>query len=196
MDQQTYHGPIKPDDLAHALVSEFNHGNLAAQKIGQGDQVLVQIATRERRGSGGHTALTVSLVQVEDGVTVSLGQQQWLGAAVNLAQAGLAALFNPLSLLHTLDDIAQDVSSLTLPQQIWAAVERYAQGVGAALTISERLRSVVCKYCGVANPVGVGTCSACGAPLGELLPVSCVNCGNVMRAKAKFCDNCGAKLST
>ncbi|MCA1554083.1 MAG: zinc ribbon domain-containing protein [Chloroflexi bacterium] len=162
--------------------------------VGSGERVLVQIASREWNGSGGQAALTATIAEVADGVSVSLGQHTWLGAAANLVQTGFMVLFNPISLISYLDDIAHDVSGLSLPSQVWEAVDKYCRSAGAALTISERLRAVACAYCGVANSVGTGTCSACGAPLGAVQPRVCTRCGNVLRGSSKFCDNCGNKL--
>ncbi len=195
MDQRTYHGEISPDDLASALVAEFNHSNLRAQQIGHGERVMVQVATREGAASGGKTGLAIAIQKVEDGVSVSLGQQEWLGTAASLAQTGLAALLNPWSLLGRLDDLAQDISSLALSEQVWMAVEKYTRATGAAKQISERLRAVACPNCGTANKVGAANCVSCGAPLGEVQPMACHNCGNVMPAGSKFCSNCGAALA-
>ena len=194
MEHRTYHGEITPDDLARALVAEFNRGNLRAQQIGQGDQVMVQIATREGATSGGRTGLSVSIQRIEDGVTVALGQQEWLGTAASLAQTGLSALLNPLSLLGRLDDLAQDISALALSEQIWSAIERFSRTAGAAKEISERLRTVTCPNCQTANAVGAPRCVSCGAPLGGVQPLACPNCGNVMLAGSKFCSNCGAAM--
>ena len=195
MDQRTYHGPISGDELANVLVASFDQGHLRAQRVGRGERVLVQVATREWQGSGGQAALTVTIARVADGVMVSLGQHEWLGAAADLVQAGVMALFNPMSLIYRIGDIAQDVSAFSLPTQVWTVVDKYCRDVGAALTLSERLRSVVCDYCGVANNVGSGTCSACGAPLGAAQPRGCPQCGNVLRNSSKFCDNCGMRVN-
>ena len=194
MDQRTYHGDINNDELARALVSQFDRGNLRAQQLGAGERIMVQIATRDWRGSGGQTALSVTIAKVEDGVTVALGQHDWLGAAASIAQTGWLAFLNPLSLLDRLDDIAQDVSSFSLPTQVWDTVEKYCRSVGASKAISERLRAIACPYCGVSAKVGQGQCSACGAPLGDIQPRACSQCGNVMRSNAKFCDICGNRL--
>jgi RNA polymerase subunit RPABC4/transcription elongation factor Spt4 len=194
MEHRTFHGEITTAGLAQALLAEFNRGNLRAQQVGQGDQIMVQIATRAEARTGGKTGLTVSIQRIGDGVTVALGQQEWFGTAASLAQTGLSALLNPWSLLGRLDDLAQDISSLALSEQIWAAIERHARAVGAAKEIAERLRTVACPNCNTANPVGAPRCVACGAPLGSVQPLACPNCGNVMPAGSKFCSNCGAPL--
>jgi predicted RNA-binding Zn-ribbon protein involved in translation (DUF1610 family) len=195
MDQRAYHGDIGIDELADLLVATFDQGNLRAQRVGTAKRVMVQIATREWRGSGGQAALTVTISQIPDGVTVALGQHEWLGAAASLMQTGLMALLNPVSLISRIDDIAQDVNSFSLPTQVWGVIDKHCRDVGASLAMSEKLRAVVCPYCGVANAVGPGSCSACGAPLGDSQPRTCARCGNVMGRRSKFCDNCGAMMA-
>src|SRR5262245_42341111 len=113
MEHRTYHGTVTPDDLAQALVAEFSRGNLRAQRLASSEGAVVQIASREGAMSGGKTGITVTIHRVEDGITVSLGEQEWFGTAASLAQTGLEALLNPWSLVNRLDDLAQDVSSLT-----------------------------------------------------------------------------------
>ena len=194
MEHRTFHGEITPQSLAQALLAEFNRGNMRAQQIGQGEQLMIQIATREGTNSGGKTGLSVSIQKIEDGVTVALGQQEWLGTAASLAQTGLSALLNPWSLIGRLDDLAQDISSLALSEQVWTAVEKHARAAGAAKEISDRLRTVTCPNCSTANPVGAPRCISCGAPLGDVQPLACGNCGFVMTAGSKFCSNCGAPL--
>ena len=192
--QRTYHGDINPEEMADVLVAAFNQGNMQAQQIGQGDKVMVQIATRQHAQSGGKAALSVTIQKIEDGVSVALGQHAWLGAAASLGQTALGALANPWSLLGRLDDLAQDVTSLTLTDKVWEAIEKFAQAAKVTKTISERLQSVVCPYCSTANKVGAAVCEHCGGPLGEVQPVSCPKCGNVMPPKSKFCANCGTAL--
>jgi len=194
MDQQrTYHGDINPDEMAAALVAAFNQGNMRTQQVGEGDKVMVQIATRQG-GSGGKAALSITIQRVEDGVSAAMGQHEWLGVAASLGQTALTTLLNPWNLIGRLDDIAQDVTSLTLVDKAWEAVEKFAQAARITKTISERLQTVACPFCGTANKVGAPDCVNCGAPLGEHQPLSCPKCGNVMPAKSKFCANCGTAL--
>ena len=119
MSERTYHGNIVPADMATALIAAFNQGNLRCQQIGQGDKVMVQIAKRDFAQSGGRTALAVTIQKVTDGVTVSVGQSEWLGVAASLGQTALATLRNPWNLFNRLDDIAQDITSLSLEQKAW-----------------------------------------------------------------------------
>ena len=191
MDRRVFHGNITTTDLAQALVAEFNQGNTQTQVLGESNNLTVQIASSQWAHSGGKTALTVNLQQIEDGVMVQVGEQQWLGVAASLGQTAIAALINPINLLGRLDDIAQDVSNLQLNEKIWQIVTRVVETTGASQQLSERLTRLTCEYCGVANPVGEATCVACGAPLGKEQPKACTKCGYVLLHDEKFCPNCG-----
>jgi hypothetical protein len=196
MEQRTYRGDIEPEGLADALVTRFDHGDMKAQKVrGEDQHVMVQIAAREWGWGAARSALTVGIAPVEEGVRVTLGQQQWLDVAASLAITGLGALVNPLSLLGRIDDIARDVGKLTLPDQVWKAIEHYVDSVGAKLGLAEKQLVVTCPYCGVGNPVGAGTCSACGGSLAEVQPVACPQCGFVLAKGSRFCNRCGTKLA-
>jgi RNA polymerase subunit RPABC4/transcription elongation factor Spt4 len=194
MEQRVYHGPITPELLARALIAEFGQGNLQAQVVGDSDRMIVQIATRQIRASGGQTAMSVHLEKIEDGVLVKAGQQEWLGVAASLGVSALFGLRSPLNLLGRLDDIAQDIASLQLQERVWEVLTRAADVAGAGHEISDRLRRVQCAYCGVAVPVGEAACPACGAPLGSLQPRSCPNCGHVVPAETRVCPNCQTPL--
>jgi RNA polymerase subunit RPABC4/transcription elongation factor Spt4 len=195
MEKRTYHGNITPVDIGRALVAEFDQGNMQAQIIGEGDRIVVQIASRTFRNSGGQTAMAVVLEKVEDGVMVQLGDQQWLGVAASMSQTALSALRNPLTLLGRLDDLAQDISSIQLAETIWQTIQRTAEAAGASHQISERLRRTECVYCGAAVPVGEPTCPACGGPMGTAQPKACGKCGFVPPAGARQCPKCGAKIA-
>jgi RNA polymerase subunit RPABC4/transcription elongation factor Spt4 len=195
MEKRTYHGNIRPEDIGRALVAEFDHGNLQAQMTGSDDRIIVQIASRALRESGGQTALTVILEKIEDGVMVQLGDQQWFGVAASMGQTALSALRNPISLLGRLDDLAQDISSIQLVESIWQTIHRTAEAAGASHEISERLRRVECAYCGAAVPVGESTCPACGGPMGNAQPKACLKCGFVPPAGTRQCPKCGAKIT-
>jgi hypothetical protein len=74
MDRRIFHGNIKPNDIAHALMAEFNRGNMYAQVLGSTGKMAVQVATRNGAMSGGQTALTINIQSVEDGIMVELGE--------------------------------------------------------------------------------------------------------------------------
>jgi Double zinc ribbon len=193
MDTKIFHGKINPDDLAQALVAHFNRGNFIVQKIGDNSKLAVQIATSQRAISGGQTALSVLFQKVDDGVAVQIGKQSWMSVAASLGFSALAALLNPWNLLGRLDDIAQDVESLQLSEEVWKVIDATARSLGSGYELSARLKRMQCDYCGVANPVGQASCLACGAPLGNAQPKTCPKCGFVVHPSEKYCPNCGAQ---
>ncbi len=194
MDRRIFHGNIKPNDLAHALMAEFNRGNLQAQVMGTKEKIAVQIATRMGSMSGGQTALTIGIQTVEDGIMVEIGQQAWLGVAASLGQTAWTALRNPFSLLSRLDDIAQDIESIQLNEKVWSVIDQAVVAAGASLHLSERLSRITCEFCGTANPVGEGNCIACGAPMGNAQPTTCHHCGFAVSVEETICPNCNQKL--
>jgi hypothetical protein len=197
MDRRIFHGNIKPTDLANALMAAFNTGNLQAQVIGPADKLAVQIATRSGSRSGGQTAITVSIRSVEDGIMVEVGEQAWLGVAASLGEtafSALSALRNPFHLISRLDDLAQDIENIQLSDNVWKVIDRTVASLGASLQLSDRLSRLTCDYCGTANPVGEGSCIACGAPMGEAHPTACSKCGFAVGPQDKVCPNCNQPL--
>jgi hypothetical protein len=194
MNQRIYHGNISPTDLARAIIGYYHRGNWRVQQLGDAEKMVVQIATLDRPMSGGQTALSVILQKVEDGVSVQIGQQAWLGVAASLGVSAISLLRNPLSLLNRLDDIAQDIESLQLTDEVWKILDDFARSQGAGQELSERLRRVVCDYCDTANPVGESRCIACGAPLGSAQPTTCKQCGFVVFSSESVCPNCKTRL--
>lgn len=194
MERRILHGNIKPNDIAQALMAEFNRGNLHAQAVGQANKLAIQITTRMGSQSGGQTALTVSVQKVEDGIMVEIGQQAWLGVAASLGQTAMSALRNPFSLLGRLDDLAQDIENMQLQEKVWRTIDRAATALGASHELSKRLQRIVCEYCNTANPLGEGSCIACGAPLGNSRPTTCSNCGFAVTKEETICPNCKQKL--
>lgn len=190
METRIYHGKFLPADLARILLSQFDRGNFRAQQIGEGENIAVQVASNRQALSGGQTALSISLQQVEDGVAVQIGRQAWYGVAASLGLSALAALVNPWNLIGRLDDIAQDVESLQLAEEVWKTIDGTARSLGTGYELTERLKRIVCEYCGVANPVGNPTCLACGAPMGTVQPKTCNYCGFVISRLTPICPNC------
>lgn len=193
-DTRIYHGNLKPSDFARDIIAYFNRGSYVVQQIGRDPKIAVQIATHQAARSGGQTALTITFHQVEDGISVQVGKQAFLGIAASLGYTAIRAIRNPLSLLGRIDDIAQDIESMQLVEEIWEITEQTARQHGVGKALSERLQRNICPYCNTANLVGEGRCIACGAPLGDIQPRACMNCGFVIRNLDRECPNCGMKL--
>jgi hypothetical protein len=195
METRYFHGDITPDDIARALAGEFNRANLRTQKFGDERKTIIQIGTSNQPVSGGTVAVAVSVEKVSDGVAVEVGKQSWYGVAASLGKTAMIAWRNPLGLLGRLDDIAQDIENLQITDQIWSTIEKTAHNLGANFELSERLSRSVCPYCNTANPFGESNCLACGAPLGDIQPRTCANCGYVIKTSENVCPNCGQPLT-
>jgi RNase P subunit RPR2 len=189
-----YHGDLNPSDIARNLIAHFNRGVYQVQQVGRDPKIAVQIATHRSAQSGGQTALTITIHKLEDGISIQVGKQAWLGVAASLGMTALSALRNPFSLIGRLDDIAQDIESLSLEEEVWDVIERTSRQHGAGTELSDRLKRYICPFCNTANPPGEGRCIACGAPLGDIQPRTCLNCGFVVRTFERVCPNCHVKL--
>lgn len=195
MTQRILHGNISPTDVANALQVNFNSSSYQVRTIGNPQLLNIQIATLDQPQSGGKTALTVRVEQAEDGVVISIGQQDWIGLAASLGKTAFQTFVNPLSLFGRLDDLAQDVESIQLNDKVIKVIDSIAQLRGAGYELSERLRRIECAYCSVANPVGKSHCISCGAPLGSLQPQTCKFCGFVVKMNEEvFCPNCKNRI--
>ena len=194
MERRIFHGILTPTDVAQALLAEFNQGNMRAQVLGKSAKLAVQIGTRPGSVSGGQTAVTVTIQKVADGVMIDLGQQAWLGVAASLGQTAISAFRNPFSLIGRLDDLAQDIESLQLSESVWQVIAQTAASAGASHQLTDRMSRLTCEYCSTANPLGEPACIACGAPLGNVHPTSCQNCGFVVLRNESVCPNCGQKI--
>ena len=190
MVQKTYYGEFTPEDFTRFIIAQFHRGNLRVQQIGDGERVVIQVASQDMSNSGGKTAIGISLQKVEDGVMVQVGKQAWISIAASLGISAFSVLRNPLNLLGRIDDIAQDIENLQLRDEIWEVIDNTAKNLGAGFELSARLRRYVCNYCDTPNPMGESNCIACGAPLGSIQPMTCKNCGYVITRNEKYCPNC------
>jgi hypothetical protein len=193
MERRIYHG-IHPSDLSHAVLAEFNRGNLHTRMSTSGNTTVVQIATRPGAPAGGDTAISVTFQKFEDGTLVQVGQQAWMGVAASLGKTALATMLNPWNLINRLDDLAQDLENLKLAENVWKVVDRSARQTSAKKQVASRLSRVVCEYCDTANEVGAGSCVACGAPMGSAQPRACRFCGFVILRGERACPNCKKSL--
>lgn len=203
MEQRTYRGAVDPNGLADYLVNMFNQGyRSVAQKVGQGDQLLVQIGHGRHSGLRGiRNAIGVSIVRSPDGVSVSIGQSSWLNLD-DPAMGGMliGAIFFPPLLIFPL---LRGVRSYALYTDIWNAIDAYCMQAGATQASSATEHGVYCPRCGVLNHEEARFCTACGdnlhatpapAPtMASAAQVVCAECHQTVAA-TKFCGNCGARL--
>lgn len=193
-EPRIFYGNVLPKDFANALIGEFNTGNLHTQEIGTDENLIVQISNRSNPSVGGTTVLTIHLRKVKDGVSVSVGRQSWLGVAASLGQTALSTWLNPWNLINKLDDLAQDIESIQLNEKVWQVIENYAHNLGISQELSNRLTNIVCPYCTTGNTLEATSCIGCGAPLGNYRPLTCLNCGFVIKKTDLVCPNCKKEL--
>lgn len=196
MTTKIYHGNLDVEEVARAVANFFHRGPLVTRLSTNGKKATVQIATHSQRQSGGATSLGISLNQVGDRLEVKVGEQSMLGVLGSLGKSAFLALRNPMSLLGRIDDIAQDIQHLELDEQVWRVIDQLASDAGASHDLTERLHRLSCEYCKTANPVGEGRCVACGAPLGDVQPATCANCGYAVYKQDKQCPNCATPLTS
>jgi double zinc ribbon protein len=200
MEQRMYHGNISPDALADYLVGMFNqgYGGTVAQKVGQGNQVLVQIGLLSHSGRRIRHSIGVSIYRTPDGVTVATGQANWFDDP-GLGGSLIGALYWPPLLLFPL---ARGINSYALYQDIWQAVDTWCAQAGAMQGNVTTAHAVYCHNCGVVNNEGDQVCRMCGASLYAPQPphyqpprgdVVCPRCGQAVSA-GNFCNNCAAPL--
>jgi len=197
MEQRAYHGDIDAEDMARALVVQFNQGETRAQWMrGKAGRTVVQVQTRKREYRDPEGAITLHLTPSKTGIVVSMAEQRWLGVAADLAKSGLLTLLNPWNIINELDDIARNVRRIQLRDEVWNAVELYCRTVGSGSGVGPGPQHVVCPYCGTPNELGSMICQACRAPLAEAQPVACPRCGFLNDPDARYCVNCQEKIET
>jgi len=144
MEQRTYRGNISPEALADHLVSQYDpKQDLQAQKIGQGDALMVQIGRGDIPTDMRH-AVTVSIARAGEGeVAVTMGQQQWLtpSMATYTAVMGIISLVvTPWALFALLWPMSEMIGSTTLPGDVWNTIDGYMASQGAVFGGAQDLR--------------------------------------------------------
>lgn len=216
MEQRVYDGSLNPHDLAQALIDEWDRDDTVAQGFGEGDRLIVQIGQREVGwfSDEPHQAITLDIELVPEGLLVTMGQQQWFkDNGVQIMAGGLIG-FLPFFFTFPIGQMFGEGIDQRLPSRIWQSIERFAASrapvstpvgapagapVGApapaggpATGRTQRLTTIPCLECGVANPQGATRCSACGANLASV--ASCPQCGHTNPPGAFFCNRCGTQL--
>jgi uncharacterized paraquat-inducible protein A len=205
MEQRTYRGNVSPEGLADYLVNTFaNREHLVTQRVGQGDNLLVQIGHGSYSGRHIRNVIGVSITRTGDGVTVGVGQSNWIDLAdPSLGGMLIGAIFFPPLLIFPL---IHGVRRYALYQDLWNAIDTYCVGAGAVRAGTQTAHGVYCPRCGVLNAEENQFCTACGMslqqapqyqqPPAQAAPgqVVCPECHQTVSA-GKFCSNCGARLS-
>lgn len=148
MEQRIFRGEkLKAEALANYLVEYFEpRHDLQAQRIGQDQAFLVQVARGDVPGHRRH-AISVTLAhQEEDGeqrLVVTMGQQQWLDHGttnLTLALSLLGAVITPFALFALLWPLNDMMGSVALPSDIWREVQLYVHEQGGDLVETRVVR--------------------------------------------------------
>jgi len=225
MEQRIYYGNVSPNGLADYLVNTFNqgYGGTVAQKMGQGDNVFVQVGILSHSGRRMRGAIGLSIAKTHDGISITSGQSNWFDLNDPAFTGGIIAgfFFPPLWLFP----LARGINNYRLYQDIWGAVDSYCLQAGAKPGGTTVAHGVYCQNCGAVNDENATECAMCGAPLrpsqashapqyrppaaSQYHPSSpaqtqaapapgpgmvvCPNCGQTVSA-GKYCSNCAAVL--
>jgi hypothetical protein len=145
VEQRVYHGSVTPVELADFLVQQFDpQRDLQAQKMGEGDSLMVQIGRGDVPEELRH-AVTLAITRApngQPGVAVTMGQQQWLTPkmASYAAMMGLiSVLVTPWVLFALIWPLSEMVGSTSLPADIWNTVDTYLASRGATRTPDREL---------------------------------------------------------
>lgn len=138
-------------------------------------------------------ALTIQLMQQGDNLTVDIGTSKWaLQAASGVAAA---IVFWPLLAIPAYTAYKQK----QIIDAAWTWVNQYIMSggqTGAIAPVSPMpsepaptpaAATAKCPACGANVRAGAKFCDSCGAKL----VLTCAKCGATLRADAKFCDACG-----
>jgi hypothetical protein len=165
MEQRVYSGNVSPNGLADFLVNTFNqgYGNTVAQKMGQGDNVYVQVGILSHSGRRIRGAIGLSIAKTQDGISVTSGQSNWLDFNDPAFTGGIIAgfFFPPLWLFP----LARGINNYRLYQDIWDSVDSYCLQAGAKAVGTTTAHGVYCQNCGAVNDENATECAMCGAPL-------------------------------
>lgn len=145
MEQRHYGGNLNAQELGDFLVHFFDpKSDLQAQRIGQEQTHLVQIGRGDVPADLRY-AVTVAIAPAADGagLTVSLGQQNWLTpkTAAFTATIGLVSLLvTPFALFALLWPLSDAVGSTSLAGDVWDAIESYVASASGSLTGTQQLQ--------------------------------------------------------
>ena len=163
MEERVYHGNIDPIALADYLVSTFGqYEDMAAQKMGQGDHLMVQVGRMSGWSGKVRGAIGISISRFSDGIRVSIGQSNWMDLTNgHVATMLIGALFFPPLMIFPL---MRGIQGYALYQDIWNTIEEYCAEQSAAPGSTTTSHAIYCHTCGAVNSENAKQCSFCGTP--------------------------------
>ena len=142
MQQRRYTGALPAEALAESLVKFFDpQHDLQAQSFSQNGNTVVQVAFGEDPAKE-RFAVTLGIVPDSDGLTVTMGEQQWMdfsGATSAAVLTLIGILVTPWALFGLLWPMSKLLASRALPGQVWSQVDQWVTMNGGVLAGAQTL---------------------------------------------------------
>ncbi len=186
---------VKASIIANALKSELASDDTQVQVSTTGDSTVVAVLLHQAQSYQFLPALTVTLLEKAGALTVTLGDLDksvtrgaWTsigGTVVDQGKDLLLGRRGPGGLLDAAGDliegiskVAENVDDLSLPKQVWAAIDRVGKAAEAGYLEEKRLKEEALRRQEEAERAWTH-CPSCGRAYGpeEGQRVSCPSCG-------------------
>ncbi len=193
-----------PPDIEVSRVAEAVEAFLSSSKGMETQSAEIQggyvVQGRQNKSAwktltGMRLAITVQMTLVNDSLTVTAGEGEWMDK-IGVGAVG-AIVFFPLLITAGVGAYQQN----KLPDEIFQTVQRFLQ-TGAVPFVTQNAApqpapaaakpeaTVPCPVCQAPCRPGAKFCESCGAPLEN----NCKSCGAPLSLGAKFCPECGQSV--
>ena len=183
------------DVLAQWLQSQGNETQVLSVPGGLTVQARNTQSTAAKWGGG--VALNVMLLQQGENLQAQVGTSKWTTQAVSGVAA--AIIFWPLLALPAYAAYKQK----ELMDSTWQFIDQYVVS-GGQVSVPTMVSGPAVQFAAGQTSSAQAACPSCGKPLradakfcpncGAKLELTCSDCGASLRAGSKFCDNCGATV--
>jgi predicted Zn-ribbon and HTH transcriptional regulator len=186
---------VKAAIIADALESELSDEDARVQVTRTGDSTMVTILLSQADGYQFLPALTVTLLETADKLTVTMGDLDkdvvrgaWAsiggevveqGKDLLLGRRGIAGMLDAAGdLIESVSDVAESVDDLALPKQAWKVIDRVGKAAEEAYLEAKR-REQEAQRQREAIERAWTHCPACGRAYRpeEIERVDCPSCG-------------------
>jgi len=192
-DQKLYHMPdADVQHLAETLESWLQRQGYEVQTLDTPGGLTLQGRQTKSWVQRQGVALNIVMMKQGENLQVQIGTSKWVVQAVSGVAA--AIIFWPLLAVPAYAAYKQK----EIIDDTWQFIDQYvvvavpvASPVSMASTPASA-QTLVCPSCGEPVRADAKFCDNCGAKLA----LTCAECGATLRADAKFCDKCGAPVET
>lgn len=196
-NQRVYHAPDTDlQHLADTLSQWMQSQGLETQVLpNPGGLTLQARHTSWVQRWGGGVALSVMMMRHDENMQVQVGTSKWTTQAVSGVAA--AIIFWPLLALPAYAAYKQK----ELIDGTWQFIGQYVAS-GGQVSVPAMVSGPAAQFAAMPTPSAQAACPSCGKPVradakfcpncGAKLELTCSGCGASLRAGSKFCDNCGA----